>query len=112
MTSSTVNKSGVGALTLGAIGVVYGDIGTSPLYTMKEVFAPAHGIAVSPENVIGVVSLILWCLIVKTRLVIHAFPEQFRALCVPFLECLNWRFVLERALRDAVVVDLDVIAQR
>lgn len=68
MTSSTVNKSGVGALTLGAIGVVYGDIGTSPLYTMKEVFAPAHGIAVSPENVIGVVSLILWCLIVVISL--------------------------------------------
>ena len=51
-------------MTLGAIGVVYGDIGTSPLYTMKEVFAPAHGIAVTPANVIGVVSLILWCLII------------------------------------------------
>ncbi|PWF42879.1 potassium transporter Kup [Massilia glaciei] len=63
MTKET-KKSGVAALTLGAIGVVYGDIGTSPLYTMKEVFAPAHGIAVSPANVIGVVSLILWCLIV------------------------------------------------
>lgn len=64
MTIEKTTKSGVGALTLGAIGVVYGDIGTSPLYTMKEVFAPAHGIAVSPANVIGVVSLILWCLIV------------------------------------------------
>ncbi|MES3023764.1 MAG: potassium transporter Kup [Pseudomonadota bacterium] len=61
-------KNGVAALTLGAIGVVYGDIGTSPLYTMKEVFAPAHGIAVSPANVIGVVSLILWCLIVVISL--------------------------------------------
>jgi len=64
MTTDTTKKSGIAALTLGAIGVVYGDIGTSPLYTMKEVFAPAHGIAVSPANVIGVVSLILWCLIV------------------------------------------------
>ncbi len=53
---------------MGAIGVVYGDIGTSPLYTMKEVFAPAHGIAVSPANVVGVVSLILWCLIVVISL--------------------------------------------
>ena len=64
MTNETTKKSGIAVLTLGAIGVVYGDIGTSPLYTMKEVFAPAHGIAVSPANVIGVVSLILWCLIV------------------------------------------------
>ena len=64
MSNETTTKSGVAALTLGAIGVVYGDIGTSPLYTMKEVFAPAHGIAVSPANVTGVVSLILWCLIV------------------------------------------------
>ena len=64
MTNETTKKSGIAALTLGAIGVVYGDIGTSPLYTMKEVFAPSHGIAVSAANVIGVVSLILWCLIV------------------------------------------------
>ena len=63
MTNDTTKKNGVAALTLGAIGVVYGDIGTSPLYTMKEVFAPAHGIAVTPANVIGVVSLILWSLI-------------------------------------------------
>ncbi|MBC7685464.1 MAG: potassium transporter Kup [Bdellovibrionales bacterium] len=67
MTQETT-KNGTLALTLGAIGVVYGDIGTSPLYTMKEVFAPAHGIAVSPANVIGVVSLILWCLIVVISL--------------------------------------------
>ncbi len=61
-------KNGIAALTLGAIGVVYGDIGTSPLYTMKEVFAPAHGIAVSSANVVGVVSLILWCLIIVISL--------------------------------------------
>lgn len=68
MTTESGQKNSVAALTLGAIGVVYGDIGTSPLYTMKEVFAPAHGIAVSPANVIGVVSLILWCLIVVISL--------------------------------------------
>jgi len=68
MTDESARKNGVAALTLGAIGVVYGDIGTSPLYTMKEVFAPAHGIAVSPANVTGVVSLILWCLIVVISL--------------------------------------------
>lgn len=68
MTTDSTKKSGVAALTLGAIGVVYGDIGTSPLYTMKEVFAPAHGIAVTPANVTGVVSLILWCLIIVISL--------------------------------------------
>jgi hypothetical protein len=51
-------------------------------------------------------------LVVKTRLVIHAFPEQFRAFLTPFLECLNGCFMLERPLRNVVVVDLDVIAQR
>ncbi|NEX63594.1 potassium transporter Kup [Noviherbaspirillum sp. 17J57-3] len=55
-------------LTLAAIGIVYGDIGTSPLYTMKEVFAEHHGIAVTPDNILGVVSLILWGLIVVISL--------------------------------------------
>ena len=68
MSKEGSSNTGVAALTLGAIGVVYGDIGTSPLYTMKEVFAPAHGIAVTPANVTGVVSLILWCLIVVISL--------------------------------------------
>ncbi len=68
MSTEPAGKSGIAALTLGAIGVVYGDIGTSPLYTMKEVFAPAHGIAVTPANILGVVSLILWCLIVVISL--------------------------------------------
>ncbi|UXI67673.1 potassium transporter Kup [Tahibacter amnicola] len=47
------------AVALGAVGVVYGDIGTSPLYTMKETFG-AHGVAVTPGNVLGVLSLIFW----------------------------------------------------
>jgi KUP system potassium uptake protein len=51
------------ALTIGAIGVVYGDIGTSPLYAMKEAFTGEHGMAVNPENVLGVLSLIFWSLI-------------------------------------------------
>ncbi|MDB5798937.1 MAG: transporter [Paucimonas sp.] len=61
-------KSSLATLTIGAIGVVYGDIGTSPLYTMKEVFAPAHGIAVNQANVIGVVSLIFWGLVLVISL--------------------------------------------
>ncbi|NCT67505.1 MAG: potassium transporter Kup [Rhodanobacteraceae bacterium] len=49
------------ALALGAIGVVYGDLGTSPLYTMKEAFG-AKGLAPTPENVLGVLSLVFWTL--------------------------------------------------
>ena len=49
----------VAALTLSALGVVYGDIGTSPLYTLQLVFEGGH-VAVTPENVLGVLSLIFW----------------------------------------------------
>ena len=45
--ASGLQRSSLGALTLGAIGVVYGDIGTSPLYTVKEIFSPATGIALN-----------------------------------------------------------------
>ena len=51
-------------LTLTAIGVVYGDIGTSPLYSIRECFKPEHGIGVTPENVLGVLSLIIYSLVV------------------------------------------------
>ena len=49
-------------LTLGALGIVYGDIGTSPLYALRECFHGPHGIAPTPENVLGVLSLIFWSL--------------------------------------------------
>ena len=52
------------ALALAALGIVYGDIGTSPLYTMKEVFAGNHPIPLTPENVLGILSLIVWSLII------------------------------------------------
>jgi KUP system potassium uptake protein len=49
-------------LALGALGVVYGDIGTSPLYSVKECFSPEHGIVVSQANVLGILSLFFWSL--------------------------------------------------
>lgn len=61
-------KHSLAALTLGAVGIVYGDIGTSPLYTMKEVFSEEHGLALTPENLLGVVSLIVWGLIIIVSL--------------------------------------------
>jgi KUP system potassium uptake protein len=51
------------ALILGAIGVVFGDIGTSPLYTMHETFLPEHGLHPRPATVLGILSLITWSLI-------------------------------------------------
>ncbi len=52
------------ALALAALGVVYGDIGTSPLYSFKEVFAGNHPIPVTPQNIYGSLSLFFWALII------------------------------------------------
>ena len=52
------------SLSVAAIGVVYGDIGTSPLYAFRECFREEHGIAASHENVLGILSLIFWSLVV------------------------------------------------
>ena len=58
--SNTANKQGLAALTLAAIGVVYGDIGTSPLYTVKEIFAPHTGVPLDAYHLTGAVSAIFW----------------------------------------------------
>jgi len=63
-TETPAHPLGIAALALGALGVVYGDIGTSPLYAIKECFAPLHGLAPSPANVLGILSLVLWSLLV------------------------------------------------
>ena len=55
-------KESMPALMIGAMGVVYGDIGTSPLYTMKESFVGPHPLAVDPLHIFGVLSLIFWAL--------------------------------------------------
>ncbi len=60
-------KSSLAALTLGALGVVYGDIGTSPLYAFKEVFASGH-VPINEANVLGVLSMFFWALMVVVSL--------------------------------------------
>jgi KUP system potassium uptake protein len=66
MSSNERRRGGEGgsqlALAVGAIGVVFGDIGTSPLYALRQCFSPAHGIAVEPDNVLGIVSILIWSL--------------------------------------------------
>ncbi|MDL2283892.1 potassium transporter Kup [Oxalobacter sp. OttesenSCG-928-P03] len=58
-----VEKSGLAALTVASIGIVYGDIGTSPLYAMRAVFSGTGGLILTPGNLLGIVSLIIWGLI-------------------------------------------------
>jgi KUP system potassium uptake protein len=55
-------------LTIGAIGVVYGDIGTSPLYALRECFHGAHALPITRDNVLGVLSLMIWSLILIVTL--------------------------------------------
>jgi KUP system potassium uptake protein len=59
----TSRKTSKNALMLGAIGVVFGDIGTSPLYTLKEAFGRHYGLAASHDNVLGILSLVFWAMI-------------------------------------------------
>ena len=61
-------RQGLAALALGALGVVYGDIGTSPLYTMREVLNPANGVTLQPVDIIGAVSAIFWALMLVVTL--------------------------------------------
>ncbi|MEY2688191.1 MAG: hypothetical protein RL375_2389, partial [Pseudomonadota bacterium] len=61
------SRTALAGLTLGALGVVYGDIGTSPLYALKEVFHGGH-VPVTPENVLGVLSLIFWTMTIIVSL--------------------------------------------
>jgi len=55
-------------LTIGALGIVFGDIGTSPLYAVKVCFEGEHGIAVTDQNIYGILSLIFWSLILVISL--------------------------------------------
>lgn len=61
-------RQNLSLLTLGALGVVYGDIGTSPLYTFQEVFRPATGVGLEPAQIIGAVSAIFWALMLVVTL--------------------------------------------
>jgi KUP system potassium uptake protein len=65
---NAATKQSTASLALLALGIVYGDIGTSPLYAAKETFSPAHGIALTPANVLGGVSCIFWALMLVVTL--------------------------------------------
>ena len=71
-------------LTLTALGVVFGDIGTSPLYAFRECFHGPHALAVTRANVLGVLSLIFWSLIVVVSIKYLIFiPVSYTHLTLP-----------------------------
>jgi KUP system potassium uptake protein len=67
-TGKTQPRRPTAGLALLALGIVYGDIGTSPLYAAKETFNPQHGIPLTPENIVGGVSAIFWVLAIIVSL--------------------------------------------
>lgn len=62
--SAHVPRGGLAALTIGAAGIVYGDIGTSPLYALDQLFFGHGGVPLTPDNVLGGISLVIWTLTV------------------------------------------------
>ena len=68
MSTDVGSKERVAPLALAAMGVVFGDIGTSPLYTMKEVFHGSHAVAPTPANLMGILSLVFWALTITVSL--------------------------------------------
>ncbi len=68
MNESVEKKTSLFTLAVGAIGVVYGDIGTSPLYALKQAFNGPHAAEIDPANILGVLSLMLWALILVVSL--------------------------------------------
>jgi KUP system potassium uptake protein len=77
MSSGKSSAGRIGALTLGALGVVFGDIGTSPLYAFKEAFAGAHPLPITPAHIYGVLSLIFWSVMLIVSLKYVTFVLRF-----------------------------------
>jgi KUP system potassium uptake protein len=67
-TAHSHEKTSKNALVVGAIGVVFGDIGTSPLYTLREAFGEHYGLAANQANVLGILSLVFWAMLLVVTL--------------------------------------------
>ena len=75
--TQTPDKKRMLALTIGAIGVVYGDIGTSPLYAIKECFSPHYGLETGQREVFGILSMIFWALAIVISIKYLAVMMRF-----------------------------------
>ena len=76
MKSNSGGRLHLAGLTLAALGVVYGDIGTSPLYALRECFDGPHALQASPENILGILSLFVWSLILIVAVKYIGFVMQ------------------------------------
>jgi KUP system potassium uptake protein len=83
--SGNLPKSSLSALTIGAIGVVFGDIGTSPLYALQTTFTGTHSLPVVEANVLGVLSVMFWTimLLVSLKYVVIIMRADNRWPCSP-----------------------------
>src|SRR5690349_1746332 len=63
MRDVTTRRESIGLLTVSALGVVFGDIGTSPLYAMRQAFSGVHAVDVTRDNVLGMCSLVIWSIV-------------------------------------------------
>ena len=68
MSAAAGTRKRVAPLIIGAIGVVYGDIGTSPLYTLRQCFTGTHPLSLAPVNILGILSVIFWALMIVVTL--------------------------------------------
>lgn len=115
MTQVNQGKSKLALITLGALGIVFGDIGTSPLYAMRECFFGEHGMAVNEVNIFGVLSLIFWSLIfvisIKYLLVVMRADNKgeggimaLMELVLPKKKGRNYVFILSMGLFGAALL--------
>jgi len=74
--SSRQSGKELSLLAIAALGIIYGDIGTSPLYTIKECFSGTHGVPPTPENILGILSLVFWSLMLVVGLKYVVFIMQ------------------------------------
>jgi KUP system potassium uptake protein len=73
MSQAHSQKTPMHLLTLGALGIVFGDIGTSPLYALKECFHASHGLAITHDNILGLLSVIFWSITLVVSIKYVAF---------------------------------------
>ena len=111
--TSEVKNTGIRTLALSALGVVFGDIGTSPLYTMEEVFsAGQHPVPMTHDNVYGILSLIVWGLIMVVSVKYVAFimrADNRGEGGIMALLALASRSVSENASKQALILTLGIL---
>ena len=111
--SHHTRRAGLLAMSLAALGIVYGDIGTSPLYAFKEAFAGAHGLAPTHENVLATLSMLFWAVMgvisVKYVWIVLRFDNEGEG-GVLALTALAHRLVSGRGWLAAAVVTVGIFA--